>query len=252
MVFSALLSVEFKDYFRSPVTAFWTFVYPFLVLGFLIAVFGDNTVAMGEGVAIDYGAFLLCGMVCINIVATSLFGFTLPLVENRNKGALKMYHLFPIWTPAYILAVVVSRVVIATLFNLAFLVVTAYLLGVEMSLSLVGWLNFLALVLLASTAFISVGMFLASVCDKTSTTTTVTNIVFFPLLFLSNVFFPDQALPEFFRSITQYSPLQSTVNTMREIVLNGESVLVNINTVVILTAITLAFAVLSVRFFRWR
>ena len=249
---ATLLSIEFKDYFRSASTAFWVFVYPFLVLFFLVAIFGNKTMVVSEQVDLQYGAFLLCGMVCINLVSTSLFGFTLPLVENRNKGALKMYHLFPVWTPIYVVAVIVSRVAIATLFNLAFLVISAWILDVHLELSLFGWLSFILLLFVASSAFVVVGLFLASVCDKTSTTTTVTNIIFFPLLILSNVFFPAEALPEFFREMTEYSPLQVTVNSMRAIVLNGDTILSAGKSLAVLVSMTLVFTLLSIRFFKWK
>lgn len=251
MMFKTLLTIEFKDYFRSATTAFWVFLYPFLVLFFLVAIFGNKTVVASDQMNMQYGAFLLCGMVCINIVSTSLFGFTLPLVENRNKGALKMYHLFPVWTPSYVIAVLVSRIVISTLFNTLFIIISAWLLDVELEMSIASWLSFVLFVLIASSAFVVVGLFLASIFSKTTTTTTVTNIIFFPLLILSNVFFPSDALPDFFRAITEYSPLQISVNTMREIVLEDKTILVAGDSLLVLLGMTVVFTLLSIRFFKW-
>ncbi|NQZ20078.1 MAG: ABC transporter permease, partial [Bdellovibrionales bacterium] len=92
----------------------------------------------------------------------------------------------------------------------------------------------------------------ASVSEKSSTTTTIANVIFFPLIFISNIFFPAQNLPDFLKVASQYSPLQATADLFRAVILNGASLGDHLQTVGLLLTIFVVFILGSARFFKWK
>jgi len=215
-----LLSIELKEYFRSPAAAFWTFAYPFLIMALLMFAFGNSTATVGPNTQISYGAFLLCGMLTVNTLSTSLFGFAIPLIEARQRGALRMFQVFPIGRFSYVSALVVSRIVINMLFNAAFLVVGSALFGIELGLTASTWLDFLLLLLACTATFVALGFLLVSVCRRAATATAVANLLFFPMIFLSDLFVPSTVLPQFLQSIASNSPVGIAGGAFRDVILN--------------------------------
>lgn len=252
MIQTKLFVIELKEYFRSPAAAFWTFAYPFVILALLMFAFGDSTVANGTNAKIEYGAFLLCGMVTINTMSTSLFGFAIPLVEARQRGALKMFQVFPVWRFSYVMALVASRVTINMLFNAAFLAVGSVIFNINLAMTPLTWLNFLLLLLVCSATFVALGLLLVSVCNRAATATAVANVVFFPMLFFSDLFIPSSVFPPFLQGIATYSPVGIAGAAFRDVVLNHMAIG---SQALAMTVLLLMFAIsigISSATFRWR
>lgn len=248
--FAKLLETEIKDYFRSPVTAFWTFVYPFLIFLFLVFIFGNTTVNVSGVGEISYVPYLISGMLTINIISSSLFGFSIPIIEARSNGDLKMLSVFPIWKHSYIMAVITSRILIAIVFNLAFVILSAWGLSVKLGLGMLEWISLTFFVFLVSSAFTSLGFVFAAYCSRPATANALANILFFPMMFLSDSFMPMEFFPKILVYISEYSPLGASSAAFRNIIL-GDGVANFTFTVASLFILMVVSLVVSFKVFKW-
>jgi ABC-2 type transport system permease protein len=252
LVFLELVTIELKEYFRNPIAAFWTFAYPVLLLVLLMIPFGNTTVVSASGVKIAYGPYLVCGMLAINVLSTSLFGFTVPFVEARQRGAFKMYQVFPVWRFSYVTAFVVSRVAIVALYNVIFVFVAKGIYNIDFDLGPGSWATLTFLLLFTASAFVALAFLLATLCSTASTAVAITNLIFFPMMFLSDLFLPIALFPPSMRILAALSPVGIVGNSFRATMIDHAPMFSQLNALGVLAAMCAAGVVISLFTFRWR
>lgn len=252
MVVLELIAIELKEYFRNPVAAFWTFAYPLVLLVLLMIPFGHTTVVSASGITANYGPYLVCGMLAINVLSTSLFGFTVPFVEAREQGAFKMYQVFPVWRFSYLTAFVVSRVAIVVLYNVAFIFIAKWLYDIDFALGPTSWATLAFLLLLTAAAFVALSFLLATLCSKAATAVAITNLIFFPMMFFSDLFLPIALFPPTMRALAELSPVGIVGNSFRSVMIDHAPMISQVNALGVLVAMCVAGVVLSLFTFRWR
>jgi ABC-2 type transport system permease protein len=208
--FALHLKLELRRYLRDRLGAFWTFVFPFLMLFLFMWMYGGK-----YGLSNNY---LVTGMVGMTVIATCLFGFTVVLVELRARDVFKMFHLFPLRKSDYLSAFVVSRMVILVLFCGVYLVVSHALYGIDLHLRPLQWLVLAGLLLLGSTCFLAIGLALSSRLSSVTAATAVANLVYFPMIFFSDLFYPQADLPGWIGHLMRLLPLTPFVDALRAVV----------------------------------
>jgi ABC-2 type transport system permease protein len=166
---------------------------------------------------LGYIDFLVPGIVGMTIMQLGLFGVAFGFVQLKRTGALRRLFATPT-SPAYFLsAQVLSRLVIG-------IVQVAILFGVGLWFGLQMFGNYatlLVIVLFGSAIFLAVGFAIAGWAKNEDQAAPVANLVSLPMMFLSGVFFPREAMPEFLRSITQFMPLTYVNEALRSVVNDG-------------------------------
>jgi ABC-type polysaccharide/polyol phosphate export permease len=252
MIVLDLVAIELKEYFRNPIAAFWTFAYPVLLLVLLMVPFGSTTVVSASGLKVGYGPYLVCGMLAINVLSTSLFGFTVPFVEARQRGAFKMYQVFPVWRFSYVAAFVASRVAIVVFYNAAFVFIATALYRIDFGMRLPSWGTLALVMLLTAAAFVALSFLLASLCNRPATAVAITNILFFPMMFFSDLFLPMMFFPASVRWLAHASPVGIVANAFRSIMIDHAGIGAQGLAFAVLGTLCAAAVVLSVFAFRWR
>ncbi|WP_177247900.1 ABC transporter permease [Alteromonas sp. V450] len=246
-----LILIELKEYFRNVQAAFWTFLYPMAIVFFLMLAFGGGTVDGGIG-GLSYGSYLICGMLAVNIMSMGFFGFGIPFMEARNRGAFKMYHVFPVWKFSYISSFVLSRVLVVVLFSLVFVAANNLIYGLGLDLTVHKMFKLSVVVGFSALAFISMTFLLVSFMSKTATATAVLNIVFYPMMIFSDLFIPEESMMEQLAWINQVSPLSLTAVSFREIVINDVTLASQFNLFMTLAAIAIVCMLISLKSFQYR
>ena len=106
--------------------------------------------------------------------------------------------------------------------------------------------------MLGTFIFLCLGFCLGSVAKTQQAVMAVGNIVIFPQIFLSGVFYPIESMPELIQPIAKILPLSFVSTAMREIANNGASLL---SIAPSLLGIALWFViafVLATRLFVWK
>jgi ABC-2 type transport system permease protein len=196
---------------------------------------------------LGYIDFLVPGIVGMTIMQLGLFGVAFGFVQLKRTGALRRLFATPT-SPAYFLsAQVLSRLIIG-------IVQVAILFGVGIwfGLQMFGdYLSLLVIVLIGSAIFLAVGFAIAGWAKNEDQAAPVANLVSLPMMFLSGVFFPRDAMPEFLAAITQFMPLTYVNEALRAVVNEGAGLL-SLGPQLLGMGVwgVIAF-VLAVRMFRW-
>lgn len=208
-------------------------------------------VATVEGVSTDqirYIDFLVPGILAMSIMNNGLIGLSSAFVTYRERGILRRIKAtpFPLWS--FILARIVTQVLIAV-------VQAGILIAVGMmlfDLKIVGdWLSVAAAVTLGSLAFLSIGFLISGFARNTEVADSLSNAIAFPMMFLSGVFFPVDSAPAWLQPITKVMPLTYFANALRDIMVHGATVFAVWGDVMVMIGTAVVGLVLAVRFFRW-
>lgn len=196
-----------------------------------------------------YIDFLVPGLLALTIMQISVAGSGYNIVEYRRKGILKRLFVTPIMPSQFIGGLVLARLSITVLQVSFLLAVAVELLGVPIEGSV---LELLILILIGSSIFLSLGFWMGSIAKTQQSIMLLGNLITLPQIFLSGVFFSVDSMPEALQPIARILPLTFVVNGIRDVIVNGLSLIAQIPTMaglVVWLAVSLA---LAIRQFRWK
>jgi ABC-2 type transport system permease protein len=196
-----------------------------------------------------YLDFLLPGLLAFTLMQLSIAGSGFNIVEYRRKGILKRLFVTPIKPRDFIAAIVMARMAIV-LIQLTVLLLVAVL---ALNVSIVGnFASFYFIIILGTFIFLCLGFCLGSIAKTQQAVMAVGNIVIFPQIFLSGIFYPIESMPELIQPIAKVLPLSFISTAMREIANNGASMLeITPSLIGIAVWFVIAF-VLATRLFVWK
>lgn len=196
-----------------------------------------------------YLDFLLPGLMAFTLMQLSIAGSGFNIVEYRRKGILKRLFVTPIKPSDFITAIVLARMAIV-LIQLTVLILFAVTV---LDVRIVGnFASFYLMVILGTFIFLCLGFCLGSVAKTQQAVMAVGNIVIFPQIFLSGVFYPIESMPELIQPIAQLLPLSFVATAMREIANNGASLLAITPSLIGIAVWFIIAFVLATRLFVWK
>lgn len=193
--------------FRSRTALFWNVVFPLVWLFLFGFVFYR-----------DNAALAMPGLFTITILSASFFGVSYTMVSEREAGILRRYRV----TPVNALTIVLAN---------AFRALTMMVLSVGTQ-AIVGWLVFryaiegslllmAASMLLGAAAFVPLGLVVGSVAQDMRTAPAISNLLFFPLVFLSGAAFPLFMMPDWLQWVARVIPTAYLVELLQAVMLRG-------------------------------
>jgi ABC-2 type transport system permease protein len=193
---------------------------------------------------IDY---LVPGILAMSLMFLGMFG-GVPMVEWREKQVLKRFGATPLRRSTMIFSQVAYRLILAVVQAVIIIAVAFFAFDVE----IVGnWFLLLGLVLLGALTFVSIGYFAVSRAKTVEGAMPIINLVQFPMLFLSGIFFPVEFFPDFMRPIVDAIPLTYLGDGFRQVMVEATPLHSLGFDVAILSGWLLVTMVLAIRFFRW-
>ena len=196
-----------------------------------------------------YLDFLLPGLMAFTLMQLSIAGSGFNIVEFRRKGILKRLFVTPIKPHDFITAIVLARMAII-LIQLTVLILFAVTI---LDVRIVGnFASFYLMIILGTFIFLCLGFCLGSIAKTQQAVMAVGNLVIFPQIFLSGVFYPIESMPEWIQPIANLLPLSFVSTAMREIANNGASLLEITPTLIGIAAWFVIAFVLATRLFVWK
>jgi ABC-2 type transport system permease protein len=177
---------------------------------------------------------LTIGLICMSIMSTCFFGFSVVLVQLRAANALKMYQVMPLHKAIYSSAFMISRVLIILIFAIVFIVIADLLYGIGITYTFGNFVSFIALVSIGAMTFISIGILVASRVSSVSAANGIINVLYFPLVFLSGLFFPISSNFEWLNTIASYLPLKEYAEMFEQIIFTETSFLSFTSTLILM------------------
>jgi ABC-type multidrug transport system, permease component len=142
-----------------------------------------------------YKGFIIPGIAAMAIMQNGIFSVVFTLLSYKNQGVLRRLQATPISPSHFIVGHLISRVTIIILQTFLLLIMGVFILGVSIGQgSIMAWINILLLSLLGGVLFLSIGLAISSLAPSEDSAPALANLVTFPMLFLSGVFFPNRLL----------------------------------------------------------
>ena len=191
-----------------------------------------------------YKGFIVPGIAAMAIMQNGIFSVVFTLLSYKNQGVLKRLKAAPISPSHFIVGHLISRVSIIILQTFVLLLMGVFVLNVSIGQgNIFAWINILFLSFLGGILFLAIGLAISSLAPNEDSAPAIANLVTFPMLFLSGVFFPIDFLPKIIGYISNLLPLTHLAQGIRLSALYGNS------SIMTMPQIGITFAWLALSFF---
>jgi ABC-2 type transport system permease protein len=169
-----------------------------------------------------YFDFIFSGMLGFTIVILGLLGPSRSIPEFKKLGILRRLHTTPISSIQYVLASLLSSIVIgflsiAVMFFVGFHFYHLHMIG--------SYSNLIIFLIISIVAIYGFGLAIGGWAKSEERGAPLTNLVSFPMMFLSGTFFPTYLMPLWLQNIAKFLPLTPVIEGLREIISQGKTIL---------------------------
>ncbi len=238
--------MEAKLFLREPVSAFFTLIFPLMMLFIFGSIYNNVPPAPGmdSQEAIDV---LIPALTAMVIGITGLMAVTITMATYRENGILRRLQTTPI-SPMTVMTAQVLVVLTMTSLGVLLLVTAGKLVyhvcfdGNAFSV--------LAGFALSSLSFFGIGFILAGTMPTARTAQIVAMVLLYPMLILSGAAWPRELMPATVQKISALLPLTYVVNLLRGL-WAGQGWSQHTTDVLILMGFLVAGVLISIKTFRW-
>jgi ABC-2 type transport system permease protein len=237
-----------KLFLRNPFSAFFSLAFPLMFLLLFGSLNGSERIPeLGN---IRYIQFLAPGMLAFAVISTCYTGLATGVAINRDEGVLKRVRGTPLPPWIYIAARILSAVWFSIISAVVMLAAAVALFHFQ----IIGRMLPAAAVtlLLGAACFCALGLAVAAIISNGEAAPVVANFTFFPIAFVSGVFFPTEGAPAWVQAVGAIFPVKHFANaletTFNPFVAGSGFRWGHLGVLVLWMA---AAVVVAVRFFRW-
>ncbi|HRV75985.1 MAG: ABC transporter permease [Candidatus Nomurabacteria bacterium] len=192
--------------------------------------------------------YTFAGLVGFSILGLGIFGPTTVFPQMKQKGILKRLHTTTLKVRQYFIANALSSSIIGIV-SVAMMFVAA---RIFFDLNMNGdYLSLMAIVVLGTITLFGIGLAIGGWAKNENQAAPLAQIVTFPMMFLSGVFFPRFAMPEILQRVSSFFPLTPVVDGVRLIVTEGRTIFDLGPQVGLLAAWIVIIYTIAFRAFRW-
>ena len=199
-----------------------------------------------------YKGFLVPGIVALAIMQSGILGVVFTIINYKSQGVLKRLQAAPINPGHFLIGQLISRLLIITIQTVVLFIIGVLILDINIALgNIYAWINIGIFSILGSILFLFIGLAISGASPNEDYAAPFANLVTFPMMFLSGVFFDNDILPGSISTFTDLLPLSPLVESLRESALYGTNTFELLPELgIILAWIIIAF-VIGVKTFKW-
>jgi ABC-type multidrug transport system permease subunit len=209
---------------------------------------GDITKEQISGEPVRYVDWVLPGILGMNMMFSCLFGVGYVVVRYRKNGFLKRLRATPLRAIEFVIAQVASRLVLVTLITSFVFAGTKYFLDTRMDGS---YITLFIVLVVGAVSLISMGLMIAARVTSEELAGGLLNMVTWPMMMLSGVWFSLEAANDAVRNIAKVFPLTHILDSARAVMLDGADLAAIAPQLIALLAMTAVFLVIGAVIFRW-
>jgi len=205
---------ELRLNLRDPMMVFWSIAFPTLWMCLFGAIFEEPMPGFNyEG--LSHANFLLPGGIGIVIIASAFIGMPITITNYRETGVLKRLRVTPLRTSTLTLGFTLSQFIFIALGIFVLFIVGKIFFNVQV---LGSWPVLIGMIIFGMLIFLILGSAIGSVARSWQAATIIAQLLFIPMLFLSNLFMPIDIFPSWLQPICQALPLTPLNIFLRDIV----------------------------------
>jgi len=192
--------------------------------------------------------YVFAGLLGYTILSLGLVGVANVIPADKKNGAIKRIHATPITNWQFIFSYMLSFLVFGVLVMLIMVSLGLIIFDFDMRGS---WLNFAVFALLSTVMMFGFGLAIAGWAKNENQGSVLSNIMMFPMMFLSGVFFPIFMMPELVQKASTFIPLTPIVDGMRLIMTENFSLIQVAPQLALIAGWGVLIYIVAVRVFRW-
>lgn len=192
--------------------------------------------------------YTFAGLLGFALMGIGIFGPSNVFPELKRLGVLRRLHTTPLKVSQYFIATAISQattglVTIAAMFLVGIFVFHLQVVG--------SYLDLIAFLLLSIVMVLGIGLAIGGWAKDQSQAAPLSNIITFPMLFLSGTFFPRFLMPGWVQAISAYLPLTPVIDGLRMIATEGKTLAGVAPQLALVVAWLVVVYVIAFRAFRW-
>jgi len=200
------------------------------------------------GKEIRYVDWVVPGILAMNMMFSCLFGVGYVIVRYRKNGFLKRLKATPLRPFEFLLAQMASRLLLIQTITVLVYAGCNYFLHFQMRGS---YANLFLISLLGSVCLISLGLLVAARLSSEELAGGLLNLLTWPMMLLSGVWFSLEGANPVVRKIAQFLPLTHVVNGARAIMTEGAGFTQVLPELSVLLVMSAVFLLIGSVIFRW-
>ena len=200
------------------------------------------------GKKIRYIDWVIPGILAMNIMFSGLWGIGYVIVRYRKNGVLKRLQATPLAAWKFLLSQALSRLSIMLIVTILVYTVCNLFIDFMMEGS---HLLLLLIAVVGNLSIISISLLLAARTASEELANGLLNLISFPMLLLSELWFSLDDAPQWLQGLSQLLPLTHLVKAAREVMLEGAGFGDVAPQLLILVLMTMVFVTLAAALFRW-
>jgi ABC-2 type transport system permease protein len=202
----------------------------------------------GHAHAENYAAFLVPGLIGLNLLTMGLFSVGMVTVSYREKGKFRRLAVTPLPKWVFLLAQILQRVTVVIVQTVILLVAARIGFHIVNQGSDV---RLAILVIFGTVTFLAMGFALSSFASTIETYAPISNLVFFPMMLLSGVYFRLDSAPRWMQNAVFVLPLSPYLRVLRAVFNDGATFAGHGVGLAVLAGWAVLSFVLAVKRFRW-
>lgn len=192
--------------------------------------------------------YTFSGLLGFTILGSAIFGLANVMPAEKQRGAFRRLRASPFHASQLIIGNSLHYLLLTLLSMLLMIVVGLLVFDFEMRGS---WLQFGLFATISSIMMIGFGLLIGGWARNENQAAPLSNLIAFPLMFLSGIFFPRFLFPEWLQGITGYIPLAPVVDGFRRIMTENATLLDLGPELLLISIWMVGLYALATRLFRW-
>ena len=239
--------MQMRLFLRRKDELFWTLAFPVLFILLFGAIYG-NTKWTGSGIDIRAIDYLLPGIIVMAAMVTGIMRTATGLVQEREAGVYRRLALTPLKRTTLIGSQLLQHYIVIVVQTLLLVAIS----GAAFKTHLPGNTGLFWLTLsVGALCFMSIGFALTGLIKTLRSATPIIQIVYFSMMFLGGIFFPNSMLPTWLGNAAKVLPSTQLGDALRVVVYNSGGISDIWLKLLIMAGWIAACLIISIRFFRW-
>lgn len=192
--------------------------------------------------------YTFSGLIGFTLLSMGIFGLANGLPADKKAGFLRRLRATPLKASQLIHGTLLNYIVIGIISIALMMAVGMMLFNFEMRGD---WLSFTIFMLLGMAVMLGFGLAIGGWAKNEYQAAPLSNLIAFPLMFLSGTFFPRFIMPEWLQNLTTYLPLTPIIDGIRYITTEGYTLFQLGPQLAILAVWGIVIYFIAIKVFRW-
>lgn len=241
-----LVRMGLLELLREPRTLFFILIFPLMFLGMFWGI--SLAVPESEDLGFSMIEYMFPGILILALFSTGVLGTSIPLIELRKKGTIRLLQVTPLPKETFIVSQVIVRFILAIAQIILFLIIGFLMNLVTFSVMVPLFLASL----LGMAMVLMLGFIFGSIFNSPEVAGGLLGGLFAPVLMLSGVLFPLHILPGAFETFAKFIPFTYIGDLTRSITLpNFETMHSASLNIVVVVGCTLVLYFIAKFTFKW-